>query len=527
MSGGNAVTQNGAVVEQRLSLWRQDRQVGDVGGITGQVSGPYVGEGASPFSISDEGGIGLQFNDAPTTGDYNSLGFGHNAGGQPVMVINGVEHVLPAGAASVTLGSGQVLGNNTLISSTGTAVAGVIYDSTNSYYKAGNALFPEYATQTATTATSGLGSPTITVTSASGIGEGDLIGAAYVPFGTYVVAIVGTTVTMSANATATNGIPVATTFGQNRFSAQNSVLTNTLAAQVGQFGSAARGHTTWLGQVSPALDLSWSSVYSISPIGQTAVTAATRSSDNFAPASNTIASLVYCFADQAAYEIFTWGTYAESFLDPDAVQSIHLQYEGSLVNQWAISADETPYNINPTVAAINMRLDNGKGIASEVATCALDIVNNGGTYRSGIVFDVDAFDYTDLRDYAPALALAAKQSVSWYTTAGGVPSWSVWADGGTPTTFHMTDVFNDEDFIRIDPTSGILVLGEDGVRTLMRGPLQLKEYTVATLPAAVPALKGCYACVNDATAPTYNGALVGGGAVSVPVYCDGAAWTSH
>lgn len=524
MSGGNAVTQNGAVVEQRLSLWRQDRQVGDVGGLTGQVSGPYVGEGAAPFSISDEGGVGLQLNDAPTTGDYNSLGFGHNSDGNPIMVINGTEHVLPGGSLSGLLDSGQVWGNNGASPATASPVAGVIYDSTDSYYKAGNALFPEYATQTVTTATSGLGSPTITVTSIVGIGEGDLIGASFVPFGTYVTAIVGTTVTMSANATATNVTPVAATFGQNRFSAQNSILTNTLAAQVGQFGTAARGHTTWLGQVSPALDLSWSSVYSISPIGQTAVTAATRSSDNFAPSSNTIASLIYCFADQADYEIFTWGTYAESFLDPDAVQSIHLQYEGSIVNQWTISADETPYNINPTVAAINMRLDNGKGIASEIATCALDIVNNGGTYRSGIVFDVDAFDYTDLRDYAPAVALAAKQSVSWYTGAGGVPSWSVWADAGTPTTFRMTDVFNDEDFIRIDPGSGILVLGEPDTQILMRGPLQLPEYTTATLPAAVAGLEGAIAYVTDATAPTYHGAYVGGGAVKCLVWCDGAAW---
>jgi hypothetical protein len=246
MSGGNAVTQNGAVVEQRLSLWRQDRQVGDVGGITGQVSGPYVGEGAAPFSISDEGGVGLQFNDAPTTGDYNSLGFGHNPAGQPIMVINGTEHILPGGSLSGPLGPGQVWGNNTASPTAAFAVNGVMYDTTNSFYKAGNALFPIYVNQTSTTATSGNGSPTITVTSAVGVGEGDLIGAAFVPFGTYVDSIVGTTVTMSANATATNVTPVAVTFGFDRFSAQNSILTNTIAAQNGQFGSAGplrREHT--------------------------------------------------------------------------------------------------------------------------------------------------------------------------------------------------------------------------------------------------------------------------------------------
>ena len=50
-------------------------------------------------------------------------------------------------------------------------------------------------------------------------------------------------------------------------------------------------------------------------------------------------------------------------------------------------------------------------------------------------------------------------------------------------------------------------------------------YTVATLPAAGTA--GRMAYVTDATLPTYNAALVGGGAVVVPVFDNGVAWTSH
>lgn len=53
----------------------------------------------------------------------------------------------------------------------------------------------------------------------------------------------------------------------------------------------------------------------------------------------------------------------------------------------------------------------------------------------------------------------------------------------------------------------------------------LRQYTVATLPSAGGA--GRLAAVTDATAPTYNAALVGGGAVNVPVYDTGAAWISH
>lgn len=54
----------------------------------------------------------------------------------------------------------------------------------------------------------------------------------------------------------------------------------------------------------------------------------------------------------------------------------------------------------------------------------------------------------------------------------------------------------------------------------------LKNYTVATLPACGSNTYG-FAAVSDATAPTYNGALTGSGAVKVPVFCDGTSWTSH
>ena len=48
-------------------------------------------------------------------------------------------------------------------------------------------------------------------------------------------------------------------------------------------------------------------------------------------------------------------------------------------------------------------------------------------------------------------------------------------------------------------------------------------YTVATLPTGVV---GDRAYVTDATAPVYNAALTGGGAVVVPVFYNGAAWVS-
>lgn len=55
-------------------------------------------------------------------------------------------------------------------------------------------------------------------------------------------------------------------------------------------------------------------------------------------------------------------------------------------------------------------------------------------------------------------------------------------------------------------------------------PVRLKSYTVATLPAGA---EGDTAYVTDATAPTYLGALTGGGAVKCPVFYNGSVWVSY
>lgn len=54
--------------------------------------------------------------------------------------------------------------------------------------------------------------------------------------------------------------------------------------------------------------------------------------------------------------------------------------------------------------------------------------------------------------------------------------------------------------------------------------IRLKDYTVSTLPAGV---LGDTACVTDATAPTYLGALIGGGSIKCPVFYNGTNWVSH
>ncbi len=63
---------------------------------------------------------------------------------------------------------------------------------------------------------------------------------------------------------------------------------------------------------------------------------------------------------------------------------------------------------------------------------------------------------------------------------------------------------------------------------VFNGPIQLQGYTVATLPTCNAGATGYKAYVTDAAAvPVYNATVAGGGAVILPVFCDGTNWTNH
>jgi len=62
---------------------------------------------------------------------------------------------------------------------------------------------------------------------------------------------------------------------------------------------------------------------------------------------------------------------------------------------------------------------------------------------------------------------------------------------------------------------------------ILAGSAKLAGLTVSSLPTCNTAAKGTMYYVTDATSPTYNGALTGGGAVAVPAFCNGSAWTAH
>lgn len=76
------------------------------------------------------------------------------------------------------------------------------------------------------------------------------------------------------------------------------------------------------------------------------------------------------------------------------------------------------------------------------------------------------------------------------------------------------------------PTPQTVVPTQSGA-TIIQGRALIAA-TVATLPTCNANTKGIGTYyVTDATTPTYNGALTGGGAVVVTVFCNGSAWTSQ
>ena len=50
---------------------------------------------------------------------------------------------------------------------------------------------------------------------------------------------------------------------------------------------------------------------------------------------------------------------------------------------------------------------------------------------------------------------------------------------------------------------------------------------ISALPTCNAGAEGSWRAVSDATAPTYNATLTGGGTVHIPVYCDGTNWRAH
>lgn len=98
-----------------------------------------------------------------------------------------------------------------------------------------------------------------------------------------------------------------------------------------------------------------------------------------------------------------------------------------------------------------------------------------------------------------------------------VSTWTTVADATRTSEFSITGVNSGSDIT-------LLTLEGNG-EAIFNGPIRMKGYTVATLPASPNA--GDIAYVTDALAPTFLATIVGGGVIVSPVFYNGTNWKSY
>lgn len=305
---------------------------------------------------------------------------------------------------------------------------------TTSAFGFGSGLYPQYAVATVTTANTTSGSPTITVNSATGISIGDVISTASPDFlpapgnTTYVVNIVGTTVTLSGNATSSN-TGASVTFGVDRFTAGSTLLTNTSGVKYGYFGSAAVGKTTWPARYWSAGDFPADhNLYSIATQNQAALFAA-RASDN--PSGGyVITEGTLSLDDDGAIPHFTEAKYIQSNLTAFSPGSTHIQVEQSIANTgWGTPATLDPYTTNASGMIVSLRPDCGVGPASDNCSAAVQFVNNGAAYGAGVIFDSTSVA-ADINGISSAIELPKNYSIDFFSAAGTAP-WRLYSNATT------------------------------------------------------------------------------------------------
>jgi hypothetical protein len=164
--------------------------------------------------------------------------------------------------------------------------------------------------------------------------------------------------------------------------------------------------------------------------------------------------------------------------------------------------------------------------------------NTGQTVKGGSVY-ITAGDTGagSSAGHAGSISLTAG-----YGTAGTVGNGTITFNGNNATEFGRFDILGNFGLGTSSPYAKLSVVGTvvatnfhatsttatstfAGEVALLK-PVKLASYTVGTLPTCNTNSQGYVAYVTDALAPTFLVAITGGGAVIVPVFCDGTNWVA-
>ncbi len=455
----------------------------------------------------------------------------------------------------------------------------------------GSSLLPQSIQPITTSVATASGSPVITVSAGEEVNfrPGDHIVVAGCSSCDTVVSRSGTAITLNGNATATSGSATATV-GLARYDTTSSAVVNTLGADTILVGAAAQAYGDWSGLYDgPGRYPSIGTMKVVSRQGTRSAFFGSRLSDtppnSGLPLMENVVNMAILDAKPAGIDGGGWNIYNESrLLSPSFPSTTGLGFisvEDSIFSEWT-SPQLDPYQTNVTGYTENFRPDCGTGYAaSSDCSTAIHIINNGGRYKSGIIFSEDALNTSGGTADAPALAMAPRHSLMWYRAAGNV-AWSI-TSTATSGNHYMTlrdtsgngEIFAAEASLSLNGASGsqnravryksgdldlwsvgatstaqsggnagadyaiarfndagayvdspIQVLRSSG-DILLAAPVRLSGYTVAALPTCNINIKGAMAHATDLAAVTYNATPSGGGANDAPVYCNGTAWTVH
>ncbi len=373
--------------------------------------------------------------------------------------------------------------------------------------RTGTSMVPNILAPITTTATSTSGSPSFVVSSATGLQVGMAISASFVPsacvlqIGAFTIPVItnisGTTITMSCPANATNSIPIAITFGGVRSDPTAQITGNSIATNWLLVGGAAQGNTGFPGYQSP--DNMNAQIFGH---------------------KNSLGLLVGAFSSQMTsgsgtrpLTIFTnmdtfnpgqtnkdsWAAYYQTNLMPGTTDKAqHIQIEQSVNNTWnPMSQDEDPFTYNILNNTINTRLDCGTGQpfgagnSPNKCSTAMDILQNGASFRNGIVIGTNALDTRSGR-IAPALAMPASVGLTWYISPGNNPG-KVYGDSNGNVVINSNGLTVN----RLGSGPGIQTVKTASTCTLTNTPFNLCTFGLS-FPTPEPDTDYGYACTINA-----------------------------
>lgn len=246
-----------------------------------------------------------------------------------------------------------------------------------------------------------------------------------------------------------------------------------------QVGSSTSATSLWPDTFIPGTSTA-SQLYSITTSAQSGYIAGafnTRTSDTAADTGGVTEGVqILALNDRSTGTRNTWGLYVQGMYTSTTAGTQLFGSELSISNNNPIGTED-PFTVNSQGWAHGLRLDcinaaSFGGLTSNSCQNAIDIVNNGKQFSSGIVFGSTALD-TSVLTNPPAISLPSSANgygIYWYSGANA-PEWEIFSTGTSgsvkklqlaSTLLQLTDSSGTIDWSLSATTGGQMLVGSSG-----------------------------------------------------------------